>query len=102
LIAIICLSCLAGCVFVAQNARAEQESLRRRLRSCESATQLTRDSVEELRTLTEGVAQAQKMARVRRATTHATGSTDEPDPIREPDRWRAWMNAKLSNPTRQQ
>lgn len=95
LTAIACAVCLTGCIVVVQNARAERESLLRRLRSCESRTQLTETSVSELTEIVQGVAQSQKMSRVRKATTHAVGSGGEPDPIREPEQWRTWMNAQL-------
>ena len=98
----LCFACLIGCIFTVQRARDAQGSLLRRLRSCESTLQLTQQSVEELTAIVNSVAQQQKMSRVRKATTHAIGSSSEPDPIREPEQWRAWMNAQIRNPQRAQ
>ena len=102
LTAIVSVACLTGCIVTVQNAAAAQASLLRRLRSCESEMQSLSDSSEELRLIVKSVAESQKMSRVRKATTHAVGSTGEPDPIREPEQWRAWMNTQIRNPARQQ
>lgn len=85
----------------AHNAARERESLQRRLRSVESQTRLLDSSQSELREIVQSMAESQKMQRVRRATTHATqkaGSQGEPDPVREPELWRAWKNAQLRVP----
>jgi hypothetical protein len=95
LIAILCVSCLIGSISAVLTARAERELLLKRLHSCESQLKLNAFSVEELREITESVAQAQKMARVRKATMHAKGSHGEPDAKADPEAWRAWMNSKL-------
>lgn len=94
-IAGLCLLCLTGCVVTVRNAVAERESLLKRLRSCESRTQSTEESVEQLAEITKSIANSQKMQRVRKATTHATGSHGEPDPRTDPEAWRVWKNAQL-------
>lgn len=101
LIALACIGSLTGCVVSVRNVQAERESLHRRLRSVESQTRLLDSSQTELREIVQGMAESQKMQRVRRATTHATqkaGSQGEPDPVREPELWRAWKNAQLRVP----
>lgn len=91
----LCLLSLAGCIITVQGAASERASLVRRLRLCESTTQSQQQSIDDLSAIVNSVAQSQKMSRVRKATTHAVGSTGEPDPIREPEQWRTWMNAQL-------
>lgn len=98
----LCLACLAGCIVTVQGAATERASLVRRLRLCESTTQSQQQSIDDLAAIVNSVAQSQKMSRVRKATTHAVGSSGEPDPVREPDRWRAWMNSQIRNPGRTQ
>jgi len=95
LTAIICLSCLAGTISGVLIARAERASLQRKVLLCESQIKLLRDSQEDLRLVVEGIAQSQKMQRVRRATTHALGSSGEPDAKSDPEAWRAWKNSQL-------
>lgn len=98
----LCLACLAGCIVTVQNAATERASQVRRLRLCESTTQSLQTSIDDLQAIVNSVAQQQKMSRVRKATTHALGSTGEPDPIREPEQWRAWMNQQIRTPGRTQ
>jgi hypothetical protein len=95
LTAILCASCLAGSISAVLTARAERDSVLRNLRLCESQIKLQRDSLEDLRIVVEGIAQSQKMQRVRRATTHAVGSSGEPDAKSDPEAWRAWKNSQL-------
>lgn len=96
LIAILCVTCLIGSCSAVLTARAERELLLKRLHSCESQAKSAVNSVEELREITETIAQQQKMARVRKASVHALkGSGGEPDPKADPEAWRAWMNSKL-------
>ena len=95
LIAILCAGCLIGSISAVLTARAERESLLRRLHLCESQAKSAVNSVDELREIAETIAQQQKMSRVRKASTHATGSRGEPDPKADPEAWRAWMNSKL-------
>jgi hypothetical protein len=81
----------------ALSARAERESLGRRLRSVESRTQSTEESLQELTEVVQKMANSQKMQRVRSATTHAAkvGSSGEPDVRSDPEAWRAWQNKQL-------
>jgi len=93
--AIVCALCLLGAVSAALSAKVARALLLRKLHSCESLQSSQADSIEELRTIVEKVAQSQKMARVRRATTHAVGSGSEPDARLDPEAWRAWKNSQL-------
>jgi len=92
---ILCVGCLAGCLSAVLTARAERDSLLRKLRSCESRTTSAELSIDEMRELVAGVINSQKMARVRKASLHAVGSSGEPDPKENPEAWRAWMNTQL-------
>jgi hypothetical protein len=96
LIAILCAGCLIGSISAVLTARAERDSLLRRLHLCESQAKSAVSSVDELREITETIAQQQKMSRVRKASVHALkGSSGEPDAKVDPEAWRAWMNSKL-------
>jgi hypothetical protein len=96
LIAILCLGCLIGSISAVLTAKAERELLLRRLALCESQAKSAVNSVDELREITETVAQQQKMSRVRKASVHALrGSLGEPDPKADPEGWRAWKNSQL-------
>jgi uncharacterized membrane-anchored protein YhcB (DUF1043 family) len=90
-----CVGCLIGCLFAARSARAATASVRQNQRSFASKLQLIETSQEELREIVEKIAQSQKMQRVRKATTHASGSSGEPDPRADPEGWRNWKNAQL-------
>lgn len=96
LTAILCVFCLTGCIFVAQNATRESESVRRRLRSCELQTESLQRSVEETQQAMTDLANSQKMQRVRAATRHGLkNASGEPDPHIDPEGWRAWKNRQL-------
>lgn len=95
LTAILCCACLIGSISAVLTARAERDSLHKRLHYCESQLKLNTSSVDELREITETVAQQQKMQRVRKASVHALKPSGEPDPKADPEAWRAWMNSKL-------
>jgi hypothetical protein len=96
LTAILCALCLTGCIFVAQRAGAEQESLRKRLRSCELQTESNRNSLEETQQTLTDIANRVKMQTVRKAAHHAAGSSGEPDPYRDPDGWRSMMSRRIA------
>ena len=69
----------------------------RRLRSIELRTESVQASLTETQEALSQVANKVKMMRVRSAANHVNDSkTDEPDPHREPDRWRDWMNQKIA------
>jgi hypothetical protein len=93
-----CLFCLIGCTRAVQRVREDSASLVAEVRlntsRIQSLTESHELSVDELKNLANRV----KMQRVRNATDHATNSKSdgEPDPIRDPDRWRAWMNRKIA------
>lgn len=96
LIAILCGLCLTGCIFVARNAARDAESLRKRVRSCESRTESLSNSLDELTGTVTEIANRAKMQRVRAAANHATGSSGEPDPYKNPDEWRSMMTRKIA------
>lgn len=81
----------------ALSARAERELLARRVRSLELQAQSFKDSIDELTSIVEKMANSQKMQRVRMATSHAVkaNSTGEPDVKTDPEGWRAWQNKQL-------
>jgi cytochrome c biogenesis protein ResB len=95
---------LAACFFAARNA-----SLLRALQAASADLPISRlrsiaDSLDALSVRQEETEEALKllanklkMMRVRGSLTHTDGpSKADPDPHTEPDKWRAWMNAKLS------
>jgi hypothetical protein len=43
-----------------------------------------------------------KMMKVRRALPTRGSAIGEPDATRDPEQWRAWMNAQIRNPGRSQ
>lgn len=96
--AAICVLCLIGCARTVQTVKADSASLVAEVRlnasRIQSLTESHALSVEELQNLANRV----KMQRVRSAADHATSSKPdgEPDPIRDPDKWRAWMNRKIA------
>lgn len=96
LTAILCALCLTGCVFVVQRAAADAELQRKKIRSCESRIELLNTSLEELTQTVTEIANRAKMQRVRAAANHATGSSGEPDPYKNPDEWRSMMSRKLA------
>jgi hypothetical protein len=61
-------------------------------RSVTSLTERLGEAEEALKLVANRV----KMMRVRSAATHTDSSPGEPDPKSDPERWRTWMNAKLS------
>lgn len=71
------------------------ESLRRRLESVESQTQLLNGKCAEWQNATEQLADSLKMMKVRRAMPTRAGADGEPDATREPEAWRAWQNARI-------
>lgn len=96
--AAICIGCLVGCTRVVRNVQEDSASLVAEVRlnasRIKSLTESHELTVDELKNLANRV----KMQRVRSAADHATSSKSdgEPDPIRDPDRWRAWMNKKIA------
>ena len=94
--AIVCIACLIGTSFAAQNASRERESLHRRLRSCESTTQSVITSQAEWQDVVANLANQVKMTKVRKALTHTDRDKNgEPDAKSDPEAWRAWKNAQL-------
>lgn len=94
--AIVCLGCLVGTLFAARNASHAQESLRRRLRSCESTTQSVITSQAEWQEVVANLANQVKMTKVRKALNHTDRDKGgEPDAKSDPEGWRAWKNAQL-------
>lgn len=97
--AVVCACCLIGTIYAARNAARAQASLRARLRSLESATESTRNSIEQWAQLTTDVANSLKMQKVRRSTRVQNSSdpaTGLPDPHSEPEAWRKAMNLRIA------
>lgn len=92
---ILCSLCLIGCIFVAQNATRESESVRRRLRSLELRTESAERSLEEWTQTTTDIVNRVKMMKVRGAANHSSGARGEPDAKSDPEAWRAWKNQQL-------
>lgn len=69
-----------------------------RLHSVESRLASLENSVPEIQAALSTMSNSLKMARVRSAALHSVGSSGEPDPVTEPERWRAWMNSQLRAP----
>lgn len=88
------------CVLVAISAvrtvRRQQESPRNAIRSCELRLQSLEDSRTETVQMLSDLTNRLKMMRVRSASRHAEGSTSEPDPYKDPDKWRTMMNRRLA------
>lgn len=80
----------------ARNARADLESLDRRLHLLESSTRSLQDSATSQAETLEQLANRVKMQRVRNAVNHAARDNDEPDPYRDPNAWRQAMNKRLA------
>jgi len=94
--ACVSLICLGTAVFAARIAGRRQESPRAAIRSCELRLQSLEDSRTETTQLLTDLANRLKMMRVRSASRHAEGSPDEPDPYKDPDKWRTMMNKRLA------
>ena len=61
----------------------------------ESQLQSLRDSIAENADALSTLANKVKMMKVRAASNHSEGSPGEPDPYKEPDKWREQMQRKL-------
>jgi hypothetical protein len=88
--------CLIGTIYVARNAARDAASLQKRLRSCESRLESAITSHDELLATVTDLANRVKMQRVRNTVTHATSSSGEPDPYKNPDEWRSMMTRKIA------
>lgn len=90
---------LLACFSAARTAEAPRE-LRELLRhSPISRLKSLETSRAEMGDELQALANRVKMMRVRRATDHVRDDKPEetdPDPHREPDRWRDWMNGRLA------
>lgn len=92
-LSIVATFCAARSVILARELR---EAVRcfpvSRLKSIETSLADTQDALTE-------VANRVKMQRVRSAANHVRQEREantDPDPHREPDRWRDWMNSRLA------
>jgi len=98
--AILAACSLVGCVLVVRNAVADAESKARALRSVPSRIESLQESVDGLQTELERLANKVKMQRVRNVTEHQPTARsrpgDEPDPYKNPDEWRTWINDKMA------
>jgi hypothetical protein len=87
--------CMLVTVSHALDAARGSESQVRSLRSLASRVESLTTSRDEMLAEMEKVAQSLKMSRVRKANQHALPQDGEPDPWKEPDRWRQYMNSQL-------
>jgi hypothetical protein len=85
---------LVGLVWSVRRAGRVVESPRAKLRSVESRLESAEDSLSELRDLVKAQTESMKMARVRKASTHAS-SSGMPDPWTDPEGWKKAMNLRL-------
>lgn len=92
----VCIFSALATFWRAMTAARASESQARRLRSCESRVDSLKDSLESTQHALEIVANRLKMTRVRNAAEHVKGSSDEPDPYKNPDEWRSMMNKRLA------
>lgn len=92
---ILCGLCALAAYSSARSAYHESDSLRRRLRSVELQSESNADSLKETQAALEVVTNRVKMQRVRTAAEHVKGSSDEPDPWKDPDAWRKMMNSRI-------
>lgn len=92
------LSVLASCLLaflVARRVIRAAESGARAARSCTSRVESLEAWREEATTTLTDLANQLKMQRVRRAgLTHAAAKDEPPDPYKDPDGWRTWMNRR--------
>ena len=89
---------IAACLFAARAAIQQPALQVRKLPLIEFRLKSAETSISELTAELEGLAQRVKMQRVRNVITHAekASSKTDPDPYKEPDRWRDWMNSRLA------
>lgn len=81
----------------ARRAERAPASLLARVGLLESKLESLTSSRDELTVALDALAQRVKMSRVRQATDHATGHRAMPDPYKDPDGWRAAVNAQLAS-----
>lgn len=94
-----CFLSIAAAIYAARSATAARELQDRllplplsRLQSLETSLADTQDALAE-------VANRVKMMKVRGAASHVrepTAKSDAPDPYKDPDAWRLWMNNQIS------
>ncbi len=87
---------LGAVIFVARRAAHAQALPLVNLRSVESRLASFENSLADQATALEAIANRVKMMKVRNAANHVESSQGEPDPFKDPDRWRAAMNSKLA------
>jgi hypothetical protein len=93
----LCIYCAIRAISAAQRAARVSVSVQAKLASCELRIESLLTSRDGMVVALDALAQRVKMQRVRAATDHAIGSkSDMPDPYKDPDGWRAAMNAKIA------
>lgn len=90
------LFCLLAAFYAARIAAQRVAWPRQALRSCELRIASLEDSRTELVQSVTDLTNRLKMMRVRSASTHAAGSSGEPDPYKDPDAWRKLANQRLA------
>lgn len=82
--------------FAVRHAKAVAASPLAKLHSVQSAVESLENSLSETQATLALVANKVKMQKVRNAAAHVRNADgSEPDPVNEPDAWRAWKNKQL-------
>jgi uncharacterized protein YlxW (UPF0749 family) len=90
---------LAAALFAARTATAARELRDRAMRYPTSRIESLQESLHSTQEELHNLANRVKMMKVRRAADHIRDDAPvsrDPDPHKEPDRWREWMNSKLA------
>lgn len=89
-------ACMTRAISAARDARAATGLPGRALSSLTSRIESLEGSRDDQATAMTDLANRLKMIRVRSAANHASRPDGEPDPYKDPDRWRTVMNERLS------
>lgn len=89
-------ACLTRCISAARDAKAATGLPARALNSLTSRIESLEGSRDEQVTAMTDLANRLKMIRVRSAANHASKPDGDPDPYKEPERWRTVMNERLT------
>lgn len=90
------LACLTRAISAARDAKAATGLPARALSSLTSRIESLEVSRDDQATAMTDLANRLKMIRVRSAANHASKPDGDPDPYKEPERWRTVMNERLA------